>query len=390
MIRLLMLGLVTLLTANSHPILNVNDTDLLCPNVTEAYREFSPATLAVSSFSVSPDGTNMLLASPVGLYWYNPLTLEYLRTMRCEPARYWITWSSDSSRFALYYSTCIGIEIWETATLTVQQTLTFPEDSPYCADPNPLEPYAPPGWVDQLVWSPDSQLLAARGTRNVPTRVWDLSTGGAVLVTPSYNAAQVAWSPDSGRLAYVHDCVVEEWRVGSIGFEPLFEIPCTPPEPPFDSSFNEPTYSLISWSITNKIAVGSAYRSQHIYLWDAITTRLIDTGFLEATNLVWNPDGTVLAAVIPSTPEYPSGFHNIIFLDEHGELISRITSNPDRILEIAWHPDGEMLYVLSEDNVLSRQLRLHDVHSGEVIDYIYSCVTYRADDPTFDCENFNG
>ncbi len=361
---------------------------MLCSTIIDTdylyYEETSPFTITASGFDVNPIGEIVLISSPVGLYLYDARTLMPLKTVHCGANNYVYAWSPDGSQFALYYSTCIGIEIWSAESLTIQQTLTFHEDSPYCTDPFPEEPYAPSGMVNQLAWSSTGRYLAARASGSIPTRIWNLSAGTLVISTSSSNAGEIAWSPDSSTLAYARSesCIVEGWTLSEERFEELFEIPCVSRPP----TANLGIYWL-SWSSANQIAVSGASLDNPIFLWDANIGNLSETQYVGASDLSWSPEGSILASVV--RPEIGDEGHNdIILLDTSGNLTHRITSIDERITEIAWHPNGEAIFVLSADDVLSTQLRLYSIGNQGVDAFLYSCITWRKENADFDCVNF--
>jgi WD40 repeat protein len=282
-------------------------SDTLCTNIIDSYamyyRETSPSTITVRNFSVSPDGENMLISSPVGLYMYDARTLLYQETIRCGDVSVF-AWSPDGAQFATFVTPCVGVEIWDTQTKTVQQALPTPEDSPYCADPFPEEPYVSFGALIQIAWSSDGHYLATHGNGIVPTRIWNLEFSTVALTFASDEAGELSWSPDGMTLAYVKstDCVVREWKVGFEEFVPLFATPCPAHQPPFYFG-----HKWISWSSTNQIAVANV---QSLYFGDGDTGGItkID-GITELSGITWNPDGTTLAAIV--SPEVGELVHQI-------------------------------------------------------------------------------
>ena len=394
MMRLLISVAIISLAIIYLPISTISSANELCPNVVNYYRETSAPTITVMDFKISPDGKTLLLSSPVGLYLYDAKSLSYIDTIRCNDdntkSYYRFAWSPDNLQFALYYSTCVGIQIRDLLNRTVQKTLSFPNDDPYCADPFPEEPYTGIGLVNNLLWSPNGQYLAAIGNEPMPLRVWDLKTNTALLVDPpvfsgrqpNLQPAPIAWSPDGTQLVYAHDCRVDQWNNVSKAFTLQFDLPC---------ENTDVSYYRISWSTKNRIAIAKGH--DPLFIWDMDGKRLLpltpNEEISSITNVAWSPDGTILAAVTPPETGKP-GTNNITFLDTNGKILSQITSNPERIEEIEWHPDGKHLYILSEDNVLSRQFRLYDVTSRKVIAFLNSCVTWHNENPAFDCENYTG
>lgn len=356
--------------------------DGMCPNVISspmfAYRERSPATIAVLGFDINPNGETMLVSTPVGVYLYDAQTLEFIRAIRCQGDHpvdlgRLFAWSPDGTQFALLYSPCVGVEIRDAESNEVVRSFPTPDDSPYCADPYPEEPSPGRRQPDQIVWSPDGRYLAVKGTRDVPTRVWNLESEELEISTSAFVAQDLEWSLDSQKLLALHECTVEEWVVGKDSFMPLYEIPCSMSSDKIIPNY----YDELSLSSTNRLVIAGSYEG--LYLWDLDTDEILVTDFRASgsgPNVDWNSEGSLLVAG-----------DNI--LDADGKLVKHLEDNKASI-EIAWHPSKKWLYIADYDSPLSIQLRILDVDSGEVVAFINSCTRWKSIDPSLDCDSLEG
>ncbi|MEQ8677117.1 MAG: WD40 repeat domain-containing protein [Aggregatilineales bacterium] len=320
------------------------------------------------------------MRTPAGAYLYDSNTLDYLETVRCFEGEITETstifaWSPDGSQFATLYSPCVGVEIRDTETNAVEQTFPTPEDSRDCSDPFRDEPDGSGLAPQQMVWSADGRYLAVRGTISVPTRLWDLDTGELGFSTSEILPWDLVWSPEGHTLAAVYDCLIEQWTPDASSFELLFEIPCNPPP----NQMNDDQFFDLSWSSQNQIAVsGSGRNGPSLFILDIATSEFFayEDGIV-VDDISWSPDGNILA--IASSP-------GIVLLDKQGNRISEITVE-DPWIEMAWHPNNEWLYVNSY-LYSSTQLAIYDISTGEIINFIHSCVRWREQDPSFDCESY--
>jgi WD40 repeat protein len=99
---------------------------------------------------------------------------------------------------------------------------------------------------------------------------------------------------------------------------------------------------------------------------------------------VWSPDGLLLAAATSSN----STSNEITIFDKEGQLV-RTFAVPNRIRQIAWHPDGRHLYVSAMDELLAGKFWLYDIHTGEPIASLISCTAQKSENPSFDCETLD-
>jgi WD40 repeat protein len=370
LISAVVLALVTIYSAQAS-----YEIGALCPNVTDYYREFSTDNLLVDNFAISPDGATLLVSSPVGLYLYDAQILEYIGTLACGGGHYVFVWSPDGSQFASFVSPCVGIQIWSASTLELEKTLTFSEDAPFCSNPSPELPGVPS--VQGLEWSPDGRYLAAIGGN--PFRIWDVLMGTAVFESDSiqaaclfdqcYAAERLAWSPDGNRLAYIDNCTIQQWTIEDESFQNSLELPCDYPDW---------GYYFVDWSVSNRLVAGGG--RDPLQLWDANTNEFLASPDVRAVLGVWSPYGTLLAtATSPNTIS-----DEISIFDTGGQLV-RTFEVPNRIRQIAWHPDGQHLYVSAMDELLAGKFWLIDTETGEPVASLISCTAQKSENPSFDC-----
>lgn len=128
---------------------------------------------SIDDMALSPDGTQVAVATGTGLWLYDAATLQ------------------DIGQFKALLASSPNVP-------TAGEVLATPAVTP------PPEIAPPDGFVPTtLAWSPDGKQIAAGYYDGV--RIWEVGTGQVGLILPNLpQVSHVAWSPDGARLAIIH------------------------------------------------------------------------------------------------------------------------------------------------------------------------------------------
>ncbi|MDE0425118.1 MAG: WD40 repeat domain-containing protein [Candidatus Poribacteria bacterium] len=148
----------------------------------------------VMDMAFSPNGIHLIVATPIGVYWYDLVTME--------PTALWenergmvstVSLSSDGSQVATSNADGI-VKLWHVAT----QQCTVRIQGWHCG-------------TSDIVFSPDGQYIAASGVQYGSIYVWHTETGSHVASFkvvepqkgPRASHLPLCFSPDGQLLAYV-------------------------------------------------------------------------------------------------------------------------------------------------------------------------------------------
>lgn len=177
------------------------------------------------------------------------------------------------------------------------------------------------GWLSNLVWSADSQRLAA--TDGTQTKIWDATTGQHSIVVP-LGGIQLAWSPTSNLLAIAssNSITLVDGETGqtirTFSFSPsqapgtafvtpgtgmtsmVSHLPLSGPSG-FVSFAWSPDGKQIASTYTYTTANGTDVAEGVVQVWDAQTGDLAYTlatvpGLKMGSGVSWSPDGQYIAA----------------------------------------------------------------------------------------------
>jgi dipeptidyl aminopeptidase/acylaminoacyl peptidase len=195
-------------------------------------------------------------------------------------------------------------------------------------------------------WSPDGRWLAFLRTEDGPEQVWLLPTTGGearCLTELPLGVGQLAWSPDSTRLAV------------------------TAPELPEQAQPHDPV--VVSRLVSKADGMGRlgpmTVHAHVVDVQEGSTTRLT-SGDHAVRDLAWSPDGErlVLTTALHETRDLDAVTHLFEVAADGGEL-RRLTQWSGTAGAPCWTPDGDVLVFAGSDDPLgSGHTRLWRVPAG--------------------------
>jgi WD40 repeat protein len=201
------------------------------------------------------------------------------------------------------------------------------------------------GRITQVAWSPDSRRVAS-ASYDRTARVWDAATGQPVTPAMTHRSIvdQVAWSPDGARLATRSENTARVWDAAT-------GQPATP-EMSHPNSIN-----AMAWSPDGSQLATAAY-DDTAQIWDARTGQhatppLVHGGPAEL--VAWSPDGKHLAT---------AGDENLARIwNARTARLEASLAHGGPVAVIAWSPDGARLATASYDQTA----RVWDVATGKAV-----------------------
>lgn len=307
----------------------------------------------------SPDGTQLAVATQIGIWIYDAATQKELKLYTGHPDEIWeIAFSPDGSTLA----SCGGwrdnrIYLWEATTGKHKATLdghAEVEDTTSIAfspDGSILASGSDDGYIllwdtrtamsfasliadedesiETLVFNPDGTLIASGGW-NQPVRLWDVSNQQniATLEADSYVTNTLAFSPDGSTLAGGGGAeVIRLWDVADHTLK---------------ASLSGPTRRV--WSVAfspDGHTLASSSDDGTVFLWDArnYTLKTTLTGHTRRTgSITFSPDGHILAS--------GSQDGTVRLWDARsGEHQTTLTGHPVGLSNLAFSPDGGTLAI---------------------------------------------
>ena len=199
------------------------------------------------------------------------------------------------------------------------------------------------GWVRGLSWSPNGELLAARGPADTLT-IWNRVTGEAERRIESCRGIgdDIQWSPDGRQLALGHRDGVDVVRLRR-GTASVKTLPG-----------NRRGTPLISWSPTGRM-LAQAGTAKGIRIWrpeDRAQVGELAGHSTQVTALAWSPDERILT----------SGSYDGTILNwdvTARARVGRLQGHTAAVWAVAWCPKGRLAASGSED----RTIRIWDVHT---------------------------
>lgn len=295
------------------------------PTIIATYQHFFPS--GIHKVSVSPNGTNLIVADKNGVWIYDLSNGELIQFQEGNPIIYihafyvsQIAWSPDGKSVAVSQNNN-GIWIWDTKTWNLLTEIKgdLTRESP------------------GFSWSPNGEQLAL-GIGNGNVSIWDKKTNDWELVEKKIEAKGiqlgVLWTKDN-RLTTVLNSKMFDVETG----EYIKDVPTWIDGP-----------GLITWSPNQT----------HIYFFFDMGGGLADSDrdylWLCCNNFSWSNTGQYFAAF-----DYDNKTIYVIDTNSN-EKISELQQE-DNVHALAWTPTDELLAV----SFVNEKLVLQNVNSGGIL-----------------------
>jgi WD40 repeat protein len=192
------------------------------------------------------------------------------------------------------------------------------------------------GGISQMAWSPNTPRLAVIIDQpQDQLRIWDPLNGHALATLSSaVGASAVAWSPNGSLLAVTVKGGVQLYD--TVHWQCIHTLPYAKETAALAWA---PDGHLLAVSGETDITTG------YIDLWDVANTRRVQTIPWQdwATRLSWSPDGKYIAA--------PAAAHTVQIWDMSSRRITETLAHDARIRDLDWDPTGARLAVGAADEI---------------------------------------
>ena len=286
-----------------------------------------------TEIAYSPDGTQLAVASTIGIWLYDTgsgKVLSLLTTTQDRGDRdYNVAFSPD--RETLASGTRRGkIYLWNVRTGTLQHTLT-----------------AHTSWVQSMAFSPDGQTLVSAGDKDATLRVWDVKTGTLQHTLTAHTSwvhwakQSIAFSPDGQTLASACSNTISLWDVKTGTLRHTLTAH-TGSVLSLAFSPDGQTLTSVDWNPT-------------LCEWDTNTSTLRQSirGEFRFTSAAFSPDGQILAI---------GTLGSIDLWEVKTGTLRELTGFTDTVYSMAFSPDGQSIAGLVGDGTT----RLWNVETGTI------------------------
>lgn len=212
------------------------------------------------------------------------------------------------------------------------------------------------GVITTLAWSPDSQMLATGSWNGDQTvRIWDVTTGETLTVFEEHKdfpVIAVAWDPKGSRVASGGwDRMIHVWNPLTGDIEMTFDI-------------NLDLYSTLAASVVWRFdgeAIATGGSGSPVWIWNTTTGDLLTDlhplyldggGSLEV--IIWSPDGQLMAI---------QKRHTRIIDPLTGNIVAELGDPTREVIALAWNPNGKWLAT----NSLDETTRIWDTQTWETV-----------------------
>ena len=339
-----------------------------------------------NSVRFSPDGQLLAVASPIGVFFYDPNTLQEIRHIDTQATAGDVAFSPDGQDLAVVvnghmvklYDVVSGQELRTFSGHGVGvNSVAFSPDGKTLAyglsdatavlaevasgnELRTLKGHA--NSVTRVVFLPDGKTLAT-GSKDLSVRLWDVATGSfirtlgveAAAVGPGGPGkyAKLAASPSARTSATAADRTSNILWEGSRGnrIRTLGGVREMERGGAFDGTD-------VAVSPDGK-TLASTYGWDAVTLWDTDTGRVLHTIAIPNVNPVtvaFSPDGQTLAVGTDA-------FSTYLFDVESGNPVRELTGYQGFVHALAFSPNGQILAVGSQEDTVV----LFGVHSGKIL-----------------------
>ncbi|MEK7785058.1 MAG: hypothetical protein AAB658_06470 [Chloroflexota bacterium] len=284
----------------------------------------------INYMALSPDGKALAVASSVGVWLYDALTLQAQRLLEKNLVSL-TAWSPDGTKLAIVVTDSTdysqSLEIWDVNTWQALITLPRKTDE----------------GIFNIAWFPDSTQLAVAASGEF--QIWDISTGQSTSL-PNFNgvAFDAAWSPDGSQLA-----------IGSNQSDGVLLYDLTTGQQRLFLTDQIGGPKLLAWSPDGKW-LASVHDDGWLRIWDVASgaeqRKYPSIGFTSIDSLAWSLDSNTIAA------GYRDNIIRLWSFDAEEPVL--LTDSWWSIHSLAFSPDGKLLYSAGHDNIL----RVWDVASA--------------------------
>jgi len=335
----------------------------------------------VNEIAWSPDGKTLAVASPLGIWLYDPSDLKSSPLLLEGHTRdvLSVIFSPDG-KTVLSGSQDGTVKQWDAVTGDLKRTISLWNDFSYEVGDQKRD-----SEVWSIAFSPDGKLLAA-GAYNGTLRLWDLSTGkqSAVLKGHTSLINNLAFSPDGTLLATSGvDSTLFVWDVAKESQLAALPIPGQVQSLVFSPDGKTLAYGGTGMSVrlwdtiageesvelseldgvlslafsSDSLTLASSSIDGSVRLWDgeSASSRIFKERVGWITNMAFSPDGTTL---ISSTWDGVMQLWETATGDQTALLLDHTTP----VNSIAFNPDGTILAVGSEDSMI----RLWEVETNSL------------------------
>lgn len=287
-----------------------------------------------------PDGQMLAVSSGTTVKIFDSNTMQLLHTLSglsfqvTEPS-----WSPDGSKLAVANGG--KVDIWQnpSSPILAQITSSLTYDSAY-------------SYIYSVAWSPNGTRIAvANGVGDI----WDVSSAQILysLTAHRNDITQIVWSPDSLLLATGSlDSTVKIWAAsdGQLLNSMIVATNLSPPE-------DRAAVFSVGWDPTGTKLVFGAYEDGTVRIWDQTTLNspeMMMPGNVPGVlyghgggviSFSWHPNGNFLAS---------GGEDGTVRIWDvgTGQAIEVIQTSTETVYSVAWSPDGSQLAYGGEDGVL--------------------------------------
>ena len=286
----------------------------------------------INEIAWSPNGSPIALATSTGIYLIDPETHQEIHFSK--PASESVAFSNDGNTLASAEKKVVILRELETGN----QTLVFEEHT---------------DMVYQVAFSPVDDMLAS-ASQDGTIKLWDLEDGELIntLDPPGTFVYYVAFSSDGKTLiSEAYDQQIILWDVESGAALPV------------DSEISGSNLAVSP--IGESIAVGGYEDPLRIVDFNGDVRLTLDEEPKPVRDLIFSPDGKILASACDDTPEdFGIDFTLKLWDTKKGELLHTL-ENAGGYLNITFSPDGTQVAAAAPDKV-----KLWDVESGQEIGII--------------------